>query len=69
MGNMFSPSYFVDVSGFIGQKMEALGCYDQEMRDYPHARSFEALESLSRFRGSSVGLEAAEAFCVERLII
>jgi len=69
MGNMFSPSYFVDVSGFIGQKMQALRCYDQEMRDYPHARSFEALESLSRFRGSSVGLEAAEAFCVERLII
>ena len=69
MGATFSPNLFVDVSGFIDKKMDVLRCYDSEMRDYPHARSFEALKSLSSFRGSFVGLEEAEAFCVERLIV
>lgn len=68
MGGLFSPNYFVDVSDFINNKINALHCYESEMRAYPHARSHEALINLSKFRGSSVGLQNAEAFCVERLI-
>ena len=68
MANTFNPNYFVDVSDFIKQKIKALQCYDNEMRDYPHARSYEAVASLSSFRGSSVGVHNAEAFVIERLI-
>ena len=68
MSNAFNPNYFVDVSDFIKQKIKALQCYDNEMRDYPHARSYEAVASLSSFRGSSVGVHNAEAFVIERLI-
>ena len=68
MSNAFNPNYFVDVSDFIKQKIKALKCYDNEMRDYPHARSYEAVVSLSSFRGSSVGVHNAEAFVIERLI-
>ena len=68
MSNAFNPNYFVDVSDFIKQKIKALQCYDNEMRDYPHARSYEAVVSLSSFRGSAVGVHNAEAFVVERLI-
>jgi N-acetylglucosamine malate deacetylase 1 len=68
MSNAFNPNYFVDVSDFIKQKIKALQCYDNEMRDYPHARSYEAVVSLSSFRGSSVGVHNAEAFVIERLI-
>ena len=68
MGGLFSPNYFVDVSDFINKKMDALHCYASEMREYPHARSYEALQNLSKFRGSSIGVRDAEAFCVERLI-
>jgi LmbE family N-acetylglucosaminyl deacetylase len=68
MGGLFSPNYFVDVSDFIKQKIKALQCYDNEMRDYPHARSYEAVVRLSSFRGSSVGVHNAEAFVIERLI-
>ena len=68
MSNAFNPNYFVDVSDFIKQKIKALKCYDNEMRDYPHARSYEAVASLSSFRGSSVGVHNAEAFVIERLI-
>ena len=64
----FIPNYFVDVSDFINKKIDALRCYASEMRKYPHARSYEALKSLSKYRGSSVGVKDAEAFCIERLI-
>ena len=30
------------------------------MRDWPHPRSTEAIKSLAKWRGASVGLEAAE---------
>jgi len=68
MGNAFNPNYFVDVSGFMKQKINALEYYDNEMRDYPHARSYKAVESLAKFRGSIIGVQDAEAFVVERLI-
>jgi LmbE family N-acetylglucosaminyl deacetylase len=68
MTNVFSPNYFIDVSDFVGKKLDALRCYDSEIRIYPHARSYEAVENLAKFRGSTIGVNAAEAFCVERLI-
>jgi LmbE family N-acetylglucosaminyl deacetylase len=68
MGNTFTPHYFVNINGFMSKKIEALQCYDNEMREAPHARSYESVKNLSRFRGSLVGIESAEAFCVERMI-
>ena len=68
MENNFIPSYFVDVSDFIDKKIEALRCYDSEIREFPHARSYEGVESLAKYRGSIIGVDRAEAFCVERLI-
>jgi len=68
MGNAFNPNYFVDVSGFMNYKIKALQCYDKEIREYPHARSYEAIKILSKYRGSSIGVKNAEAFYVERLI-
>lgn len=58
----FDPRFHVDVSGFVGAKLAALRHYDVEMRAWPHARSYEAVEALLRWRGASVGVEAAEAF-------
>jgi hypothetical protein len=36
------------------------------MRPYPHARSIKAVEHLARWRGASVGVEAAEGFMLGR---
>ena len=49
--------------------MKALIAYDSEMRLFPHARSLTALEHLARWRGASVGVEAAEAFILGRNLI
>ena len=65
----FSPSCFVDITDYWERKLNALECYFDEMRPYPHARSYEGIESLARFRGSLMGISLAESFQVERLIL
>lgn len=64
----FHPNCFQDISSTLERKLEALAAYGQEMRDWPHARSIEAARCLARFRGATMGLNAAEAFVVERMI-
>jgi LmbE family N-acetylglucosaminyl deacetylase len=60
--DQFDPTYWVDVSASIGPKLAALTCYGPEIKPWPHARSMQAIEALMRWRGASVGVEAAEAF-------
>lgn len=67
-GEPFSPQWFVDISENLKTKMEALKAYASEMRPYPHARSYEAVESLAKWRGASSGLLAAESFMLGRRI-
>jgi LmbE family N-acetylglucosaminyl deacetylase len=64
----FVPNYFVDIENEFEQKIKALKCYDEEMRDFPHPRSYEYVECLSRVRGATVGLKKAEAFFLVRSI-
>ncbi len=64
----FEPSVFYDVSAHLATKMRALEAYASEMREFPHARSYRALEALARWRGASCGVDAAEAFALGRLI-
>ena len=65
----FLPNWFVDISAQLSRKQEALLAYATEMRPWPHARSVEALEHLARLRGSQIGVEAAEAFCLLRQLV
>lgn len=64
----FSPNWFVDVSETLDSKLEALRAYHSEMRLWPHARSVEAVMHLARWRGASIGADAAEAFVLGRMI-
>jgi len=64
----FAPTRFVDIVETLEIKQQALRAYAEEMRPFPHARSYEALEALARWRGATVGRAAAEAFVVLREI-
>ena len=64
----FLPALYVDISNTFAQKIKALELYASEMRDYPHPRSYRAVEILARYRGYAVGIEFAEAFSVGRII-
>jgi len=63
---VFRPNWFEDVSKTLELKLQALEIYAEEMRTWPHPRSLKAVEHLARWRGSSVGCEAAEAFILLR---
>jgi len=65
----FYPNYFVDISKSLDKKLGALDAYTTEMRDFPHARSVEALSHLAKWRGASIGVDAAEAFILGRKIV
>jgi len=65
----FAPDWFVDVSTTLELKLQALQAYESEMRPWPHSRSVKALEHLARWRGASIGVEAAEAFELGRRLI
>lgn len=64
----FTPNVFVDISAHVERKRRALEAYSEEMRAAPHARSIANIEALARWRGATVGCDAAEAFCLMRKI-
>jgi LmbE family N-acetylglucosaminyl deacetylase len=65
----FRPNHFVDVSATLATKLAALDAYASEMRPWPHPRSREGAEALARWRGCTVGVDAAEAFVTGRTIV
>lgn len=64
----FSPTYFVDISDHLDAKLRAAKCYASEMREFPHPRSIRGMDILAAIRGMTIGVEAAEAFVVQRMI-
>jgi LmbE family N-acetylglucosaminyl deacetylase len=66
--NYFSPNWFVDITTSLKYKIKALKCYKNEMRNFPHPRSFKGVESLAKWRGSASGFKAAESFILARKI-
>lgn len=64
----FLPDYFVDITRQFQTKLDALKAYAEEMRKPPHSRSMAHAEVLAHHRGYSIGVDAAEAFEVYRII-
>ncbi|MFG6584653.1 PIG-L deacetylase family protein [Sulfitobacter sp. 1A12779] len=64
----FSPNVYVDISAHTKHKQQALEAYSGEMHAAPHVRSIKSIEALARWRGATVGVEAAEGFCLIRQI-
>jgi LmbE family N-acetylglucosaminyl deacetylase len=62
----FVPNWFVDISATLDRKLASLEVYAEELRPWPHPRSLRAVEHLARWRGATVGVDAAEAFVLGR---
>lgn len=58
----FNPNMFVDIGDQMDLKLEALRCYEGELREDNHPRSLFAIGALAQLRGAGVGVAAAEAF-------
>jgi N-acetylglucosamine malate deacetylase 1 len=71
----FMPNWFVDISrpsidgiSCLEKKINAIVCYQSEIRPWPHSRSIESVRFLAGMRGAACGISAAEAFVLGRMI-
>lgn len=69
MNNIFIPNTYIDISDYLEKKIKAMNYYTTQIKEFPHPRSLETIESLAKHRGSTIGVKAAEAFCLIRRII
>lgn len=66
--NIFIPNVWIDITDTIDKKLEAMMCYKSQLYEFPHPRSLEAIEALSKLRGSTVCVNNAESFMLVRSI-
>lgn len=62
----FVPDTWVDISTTIERKLEAMSCYESEIRPYPHPRSIEALRFKAHAWGNQALMDSAEVFMTIR---
>lgn len=65
----FVPNVFIDISGYLETKLQAMQMYESQIKTFPDERSEETLRALATLRGSTVNRFAAEAFYLIRQII
>lgn len=64
----FCPNVFVDITDYYYKKEQAMNCYVSELCNFPHPRSLVGMDSLSKTRGMTAGMERAEAFMLVRSV-
>lgn len=65
----FAPNYWVELDReCVNKKIQALKCYKEEIREFPHPRSEDILLSRMKVSGSKAGCFYAEEFFSERII-
>lgn len=64
----FVPDTWVDIGGVLERKLEAMACYESELRDYPHPRSLQALRHKAAAWGNQCCMAAAEVFVTVRRV-
>jgi len=69
MNNFRSDVYHCLEKQHVEKKMEALKIYHNEMREYPHSRSYENALNRMKVDGSTIGCEHAEAFQLIRRVL
>lgn len=58
----FRPNVYMNIEGFLKEKLDILELFKSEMGQFPFPRSREAVEALAKVRGVQCGCRAAEAF-------
>lgn len=65
----FNPNVFVNITEYYEKKEQAMMCYVSELCEFPHPRSLKGIDTLSKLRGMTAGMERAEAFMLLRKVI
>lgn len=64
--NEFIPTVYEDITDTIDEKLNAMSIFQSQLSAFPAARSIKAIEALSQYRGATVNVDSAEAFCLIR---
>jgi LmbE family N-acetylglucosaminyl deacetylase len=67
--NIFLPQIFNDVSKEHKRKLEIMALFESELHPGFMPRSLSSIEAFARYRGSTIGVEYAEAFMLIREIV
>jgi LmbE family N-acetylglucosaminyl deacetylase len=62
----FIPNSWFDISDHLETKLRAFAAFKSQAQEPPMPRSPEALRALATWRGSQIGVRAAEAFVLVR---
>lgn len=65
----FVPNVFIDITGTLEAKLQAMRAFTSQLRQFPHERSTETLRALAMLRGATIHCAAAEAFVLIRHVI
>lgn len=64
----FVPDTCVDISSPLEAKLNAMACYQTELRPYPHLRSMGALRFRTHRWGNQACMDAAQVFVTVRKV-
>lgn len=64
----FNPNYFIDITGYLDQKLKIMRIYESELESSPFPRSVENINALATNRGAMAGKCYAEAFMLIKAI-
>jgi methionyl-tRNA formyltransferase/LmbE family N-acetylglucosaminyl deacetylase len=62
----FAPNVFSDITHELDRKIDAMRCYQSELRPYPHPRSLRSLRERAGLWGSVANMTAAEPLMLLR---
>lgn len=65
----FHPNFYVDISEYLGTKLDALACHRSQLRPSPDPASLANVKRLAELRGAEVGVDAAEGFECLRMVL
>ena len=65
----FHPNFYIDITGFLDAKLDALRMYESQMRDAIHHSSVQNVEFTAKVRGREISVEAAEGYMVFRHVL
>ncbi len=58
----FIPNVYIDVSNYLGKKLEAFNLYKTEIGEHPFPRSLDNIKVLAHIRSAEAGVKFAEGF-------
>ena len=65
----FHPNFYIDITGFLDKKLQALSMYASQMRDAIHHSSVQNVEYIARVRGREISRDAAEGYMTFRHVL